>query len=397
MKSRSVVVLAILGMATLTLSCSDDKSTNSNGGEQDSYLPRTSPENLLENLLLAYKHRDVAQFNSLLDEEFVFHFSEEDQDIGVRLLRAAEIPIHDAMFGPDYIQNLTLSYHVDDITLDEERTTPADSVWVATLSNVDLYLFGKFPQFPDEDPWGFQMENGRERFWFHRSSEVDPDSGEPVWTIIEWRELGFRSDLSASPSVASTSWGEIKALFGPWHGPFLQRTSPENLLRNLLKAYELRDVAEFDSLLDRDFVFFFSEEDQDIGERLERSEEIPIHDAMFGPDYIQNLTLSYHVDGITLDEERTTPADSVWVATLSNVDLYLYGKTPQFPYEDPRAYEMENGAERFWFHRTSWTDPYMGEPIWTIVEWLEGPGWHNPGALPASDATTWGAMKALFH
>ncbi len=393
---RGFVLTVVLCLIASGLSCSDDKDTICNGEDEDLFLPRTSPENLLDNLLLAYEHRDHAQFDSLLDEEFVFYFAEEDHDIGKQLLKAAEIPIHEGMFHAEMIQALDLSFTAGDITLDEEKTTPEDSVWVTTLSNVDLYLFGKFPQFPDEDPWAFEMEDGRERFWFHRSGQVDPDSGEPIWTIVEWLELTGRSDVSASPAVERTSWGEIKALFGPWYGPFRQRTSPQNLLYNLRKAYELRDVAEFDSLLDRDFVFFFSEEDQDLGERLERSQEIPIHEGMFGPDYIQDLTLSYHVDDITLDEEKTTPEDSVWMATLSNVDLYLFGTTPQFPNEDPRVYEMENGRERFWLHRTSWTDAYMGEPIWTIVEWLEVPGWHRPGALPASDATTWGAVKAIF-
>ncbi len=397
MKSRSLVLVAILGMATLTLSCSDDKGTNSNGGEQDPYLPRTSPENLLDNLLLTYEHRDAAQFDSLLDEEFVFHFSEEDQDIGVRLLRAAEIPIHEGMFDSEMIQALDLSFTAGDITLDEERTTPEDSVWVATLSNVDLYLFGKFPQFPDEGPWGFEMENGRERFWFHRSGEVDPDSGEPIWTIVEWRELTGKSDVSASPAVEQTSWGEIKALFGPWYGPFLQRTSPENLLRNLRKAYELRDVAEFDSLLDRDFVFFFSEEDQHIGERLVRSEETSIHETMLGPEYVQKLTLSYLTGDVEVDEEESTPGDSIWVTTITNVNLYLFCTTPQFPSEAPRGFEMQDGRERLRFRRAGWTDPYMGEPIWTIVDWREMPYEQGPGPRTGSDETTWGAMKALFH
>jgi hypothetical protein len=125
---------------------------------------------------------------------------------------------------------------------------------------------------------------------------------------------------------------------------FLPRTSPQNLMKNLKAAYEQRDITEFDSLLDPVFTFFFSEEDQNIGERLNRDEEIGI---------------------------RTTVDDSLYVMTLTNVDLYLYGKTPQFPLEDPRGYEMENGQERFWFHKRDYTHPVTKEPIWTIVEWLE--------------------------
>jgi hypothetical protein len=152
---------------------------------------------------------------------------------------------------------------------------------------------------------------------------------------------------------------------------FLPRTSPQNLMKNLKAAYEQRDITEFDSLLDPVFTFFFSEEDQNIGERLNRDEEIGIHRGMFDSDMVQDLNLSFDMGAVTLDEERTTVDDSLYVMTLTNVDLYLYGKTPQFPLEDPRGYEMENGQERFWFHKRDYTHPVTKEPIWTIVEWLE--------------------------
>ncbi len=152
---------------------------------------------------------------------------------------------------------------------------------------------------------------------------------------------------------------------------FKPRTSPQNLMKNLMAAYELRDVTEFDSLLDQAFTFFFSEQDQDISEPYNRDVEIAIHGVMFDSDWVQDLTLSFDMGPLTLDEERTTVDDSLYVMTLTNVDLYLYGKTPLFPLEDARGYEMENGQERFWFHKLDYTHPVTKEPIWTIVEWLE--------------------------
>ena len=215
MKSRSRVLIAILGLAALALSCSDDKSTNSNGGEQDPYLPRTSPENLLENLMLAYKHRDVAMLDSLLDRDFTFFFSEEDQDIGDRLDREDEIPIHEEMFDPDRVEELILSYEIGEITLDEERTTVQDSIYVATVESVYLFVLCPPPWDLHGDLLEFELEHGRERFWFRKVSWVDPGSRKPIWKIIEWRELSGGTGPSAPVPTDDVSWGSIKAMFRP--------------------------------------------------------------------------------------------------------------------------------------------------------------------------------------
>ena len=154
---------------------------------------------------------------------------------------------------------------------------------------------------------------------------------------------------------------------------FLSRTSPKNLLENLKASYEERDIAEYDSLLARDFTFFLSPDDQHIEERFDRQQEIGVHENMFDGELVQDLRLTFdpvHESNIVLDEEKSTPDDTWYTTVITNVDLYLFGATPGHPDEPAQGYQMENGQEQFWFRKTGWTDA-EGDSIWTIVEWEE--------------------------
>lgn len=160
---------------------------------------------------------------------------------------------------------------------------------------------------------------------------------------------------------------------------FQPRTSVTNLLENLKTAYSERVPAEYESLLARDYIFVFSDLDQndpDVpSDDLTREDEVRIHESMFDATLVQNLTLdfSYDIGSLEVDEVYTTENDTIWTLYLTNVDLYLYGGTPQHPNE-PEGYELQNGVEQLWFRKNSWTHS-NGDPIWTIMRWKE----HNFG------------------
>ncbi len=156
----------------------------------------------------------------------------------------------------------------------------------------------------------------------------------------------------------------------PPEDPYLPRTSAANLLLNLKTAYLLREVAPYESLLARDFEFYFSEEDQSIAEKLTRDEEISIHRNMFGSDEVQNITLSFTTGDLTEDVNKPDPRypdRNLWTITLTNVDLTLRvvneGQTT--------TYELQDGIEQYWFREEAWTDRKTGDKIWTIVQWKE--------------------------
>jgi hypothetical protein len=150
---------------------------------------------------------------------------------------------------------------------------------------------------------------------------------------------------------------------------FLPRISPENLLFNLKSAYRLRNAAEYESLLAQDFTFVLSAEDAGqpgMPDAWGRNDEIGIHQRMFDGDLVQNLSLNFDVGSRVFD-----PADQLWTVTIANVDLYLYGITPDFP--TPQAYTVSDNTSKFWFRQNSWTAAGTTDPIWTIVKWEDSP------------------------
>ncbi len=149
------------------------------------------------------------------------------------------------------------------------------------------------------------------------------------------------------------------------------RTSIENLLLNLEQAYVNREAAEYESLLAEDFEFYFSEEDQHIAVKLNRDDEIGVHQRMFSASEVQGIELSFSEGQIF--EDDTTPDPKypdrfLWTITLTNVDLKLHATNDQGVLV---THHLDNGVEQFWFREEAWTDPDTGDNIWTIVQWRE--------------------------
>jgi hypothetical protein len=173
------------------------------------------------NLKTAYEERDLAQYDSLLAPGFVFYLSPDDIHIAESLGRQVEIESHTNLFDADLVEALDVSFEVGTAEADSSRPDPlhpGQYLWTLTLTQTDLYIFGKAPmQHPDEPPGAYQVEDATEQFWLRRNGWQDPDTGERVWTIVEWRELSTPWALGESermsPSVEHPSWGQVKFLF----------------------------------------------------------------------------------------------------------------------------------------------------------------------------------------
>jgi hypothetical protein len=177
---------------------------------------------------------------------------------------------------------------------------------------------------------------------------------------------------------------------GHWRSSSLPRTSPANLLRNLQEAYAKRNLAEYESLLAKDFVFGVSAEDsQDpgipdsLGQDLwGHDSEVRAHAHMFDADLVQTLTVTFAAAKPVWD-----PADRMYTVLASNVNLLIYGATPAHPTE-LREYRVTNGSEKFWFRKNGWFSPGTRDSVWTIVKCLD--------AKP-SGQESWGSIKVLFQ
>ena len=182
--------------------------------------------------------------------------------------------------------------------------------------------------------------------------------------------------------------------------PFYPRSSPRNLLLNLRAAYNERGLAQLESLFASDYVFNFTPQDLRyawVPDSLTREQERLVHQHMFDAEDVPDIMLDFVIGDAQVHAERSSIDDTLWTATISLVNLRLYGITPD--HDEPQMYRVTDGTAQFWFRRTSWTDPVSGDQVWTIVEWQDGPiqeSRSGPPALPPSAESTWGQFKALF-
>ncbi len=177
---------------------------------------------------------------------------------------------------------------------------------------------------------------------------------------------------------------------------FLLRTSPENLVHNLVLAYNERSAAEFESLLADDFTFVLSEEDQEnpgMPDGWPRDTEVAIHQSMFDTSYVQALTLRLTSGPLQWDPER-----GMYTMIVEVVDFYLHGATPRHP-DDPKEYRVMHAQEQLWFRREGWTAPATDDSVWTVAKWTEL--YASKAQLPLDttpvEAQSWGSVKYLYH
>ncbi len=160
-----------------------------NGGEVI-FLPRTSVENLLENLKQSYLKRDFDQYDSLLAPEFEFVYKPDESTIEEFMDVEEERKVHQRIFGTQYVQELDLSFDVGIAELDSTQydTTYEQFRTTTLLTNVYLRLIGTTPDHPTvtED---LEVQDGRQQFWFVRTSYNDPTTNQPIWKIIRWEDL----------------------------------------------------------------------------------------------------------------------------------------------------------------------------------------------------------------
>jgi hypothetical protein len=205
---RLLVLMAALAACLLVpLGCSDKSVCPCK--ESSPFLARTSPENVLENLKLCYGHRAVAEYESLLAQDFAFEPSEGDYELPDQWGRNQEVAIHRNMFDAELVQTLSLGFDVGERVFDSTA-----QLWTIMVTNVDLNLFGMTPHL--QTPKEYSVVDGTSRFWFRRNSWNAPGTQEKTWTIVKWEDEPI--DLLSRPrplpaATNNTSWGTIKAIF----------------------------------------------------------------------------------------------------------------------------------------------------------------------------------------
>jgi hypothetical protein len=177
------------------------------------YEDLSSKDDVLFNLELAYNNRSYKQFAELLDDDFVFMFSEVDFNSGTvpfpQWDRAHELASNQKIFDPA----LPGDYRVTSIDL---RLAFPTFNWVEQPPN---------PDHPGE-PWYFKTIDYNlivrtADDWEHRANDLkaqftirwDEPAGE--WQVVLWRDdvLGFVAMSPGGVAVEESTWGGIKALY----------------------------------------------------------------------------------------------------------------------------------------------------------------------------------------
>ena len=178
-------------------------------------------------------------------------------------------------------------------------------------------------------------------------------------------------------------------------------TQRDHVLENLERAYNDRNINEYDKVLDDNFLFFFSLDDVNDPDNPAPSQWDRLTDTasarnMFNPNWDGGngrdpivsitLTLQYLPDSWTpvIPEDQVRYPGETW-----------YGKQVGYTLFVQTAGETDYLSEDITAQFTVRSAEVGGRVIWRIVSWRDD----IPGAATrraASESTTWGGIKALY-
>jgi hypothetical protein len=190
---------AIAALVVVFAGCGD-KETGPGNHEKPAYLPRTSAANLMHNLRQSVTDRDLAQYDSLLADDFVYVVSLEDQpkpDMPEEWGRESELSIVTRMFDPDSVQTLALDFVTGPVLWN-----PVHRLYMVPVSDESFRFRGFVPGRPD-GPTEVHATGARAKLWFRKNGWFAPGTVDSVWTVVYWEETPPEGD----------SWGTIRAAF----------------------------------------------------------------------------------------------------------------------------------------------------------------------------------------
>lgn len=221
---RKRILLIILTLAVAVVSSCSDDSDEGIVAPPSKYKDLSERDHVLINLEHSYNDRNLGRLTEILDNDFVFYFSEADVRDGrvpvESWVRASEVTATTNLFDPSYhgvwapvsAIDLHLTYSDSDTSwkavTPEDEVTYADETWyektvryTLTVQSGEVSLVGE----------------NIEALFVVRSHVVD---GRTKWRLVEWHD-DVESSLRAYFARASdsgvitedTTWGVMKYLY----------------------------------------------------------------------------------------------------------------------------------------------------------------------------------------
>jgi ketosteroid isomerase-like protein len=354
------------------------------GPEGHPYPDQSTPDRVLEKLEMAYEAMDADAYLDCLAEDFLFFVNPDEAasnpDIPEYWEKADELTIHRNMF-PDTTAiesvELTLTVVSRDSLPGQDPDDPADDVW-EYLVDVDLRIQAGLTY----------LSSGASLFVMRRSSDFE----DVVWQIIEHHDLG---DEGIQREEAS--WTAIKLVLGGVEDALYPiRSSPRNVIRKLVLAYERMDAEAYLDCLAENFVFFLNPDDVNedpehpLPEHWNKAEEETIHWNMFGEDtVVEGISLVLTPLSETFDEGNPAdPLDDTWTL-LEAVDLRVH--------VPPGLMLLATTPSEYVIGVDPDDAGYGGVAFWEITTWLDLSGWSDGRSDPAVEHVSWTGIKALYR
>jgi hypothetical protein len=188
---------------------------------------------------------------------------------------------------------------------------------------------------------------------------------------------------------------EIKTPAGP---AFKTLDTGDNLLYNLELAFNVYDEAQYDKLLDENFVFWFSAADFSSGrtpEHWDSTAEMTSYNNFFDDTRTANKVLNRDIrlglesatwTAIAPDDPGSYPGET-WYESVVTYDLNVLLDT------NPDLTLIAMGVRAKFIVRR---DDALGH--WTLIRWYDDVSGLRAGAATgaAVETATWGVMKALY-
>ncbi len=197
------LILLIAGFAG---GCIFSPSTTDPVIESGEYKEQTSPENVLNNLQVAYRRKESAPYAVLLRKDFIFRFQEVDQtEIGTEFwTRDQDSTGTHGLFNSPDISTIEIELTHGPATESDDLDLPDAMKIRVSPTKLEVLRLPDTTLLVDGDIQDFFFEKG------------DPDRGEDpeLWYIVEWRDIPSAGGVGALTTLAAdgvrrVSWGRL--------------------------------------------------------------------------------------------------------------------------------------------------------------------------------------------
>jgi hypothetical protein len=195
-----------------------DKVTDS--GRSPNYRPRTSPENVTDNLAEAYEARDVEAYARLLAPEFRFYFQSRDvpPDLGRDYwIRDEDLSHTGSLFSAGEVKEIGVDLSYGPATDPTELDKASGTKKIHVTAHVRVW---------DRYGLAFTTDGDFQDLFFRKGLPANADEDTTLWYLFEWRDIRNPGGNGSAPGggvdpagaqgptpVERITWGMIKQLF----------------------------------------------------------------------------------------------------------------------------------------------------------------------------------------